>query len=190
MTNLDSIFKSRDFTLPTKVHLIKAMVFPVDWKSDWTELKCYHWRLSRSRLVRELTAWIQRMISVTISWTEGYAEGKQLRKQVGLLFPLQFSHSVVSDTLQPQKSQHARPPCSSPTASLPKPCPLNWWCHPTISSSVVPFSSCPKSLPASGSIQMSQLFASGGQNTGVSALTSVLGTRKKPTAMKIQHSQL
>ena len=115
MTNLDSIFKSRDFTLPTKVHLVKAMVFPVDWKSDWTELKCYHWQLSRSRLVRELTAWIQRMISVTISWTEGYAEGKQLRKQVGLLFPLQFSHSVVSDTLQPQKSQHAMPPCPSPT---------------------------------------------------------------------------
>ena len=88
---------------------------------------------------------------------------------------VQFSHSVMSDSLQPHEPQHARPPCPSPTARVyPYPCPLSRWCHPTISSSVVPFSSCPQSFPASGSFQMSQLFASGGQSTGVSASTSVL----------------
>ena len=71
--------------------------------------------------------------------------------------------------------QHARPPCPSPTPGVhPNPCPLSWWCHPTISSSVIPFSSCLQSFPGSGSFQMSQLFASGGQSIGVSASTSVL----------------
>ena len=71
--------------------------------------------------------------------------------------------------------QHARPPYPSPTPRVrPNPCPLSWWCHPTISSSVVPFSSCAQSFPASGSFQISQLFASSGQNIGVSASTSVL----------------
>ena len=74
-----------------------------------------------------------------------------------------------------RESQHARPPCLSPTPRVhPNPCPLSRWCHPIISSSVIPFSSCPQSFPASGSFQMSQLFASGGQSTGVSASTSVL----------------
>ena len=87
---------------------------------------------------------------------------------------VQFSLSVVSDSLQPHEPQHARPPCPSPTPRVhPNPCPLSWWCHPTISSSVIPFSSCPQSFPASGSFQMSQLFASGGQSIGVSASTSV-----------------
>ena len=68
---------------------------------------------------------------------------------------------------------HTRPPCPSPTPGVhPNPCPLSWWCHPTISSSVVPFSSCLQSFPASGSFQMSQLFTSGGQSTGVSSSTS------------------
>ena len=81
----------------------------------------------------------------------------------------------MSDSLQPHESQHARPPCPSPTPGVyPNSCPLNWWCHPTISSSVVPFSSCPQSLPASGFFPMSQLFAWGGQNIGVSASASVL----------------
>ena len=71
--------------------------------------------------------------------------------------------------------QHARPPCPSPTPGVhPNPCPLSWWCHPTISSSVGSFSSCPQSLSASGSFPMSQLFASGGQSIGVSGSTSVL----------------
>ena len=87
---------------------------------------------------------------------------------------IQFSLSVVSDSLWPHEPQHARPPCPSPTPGVhPNPCPLCWWCHLAISSSVVPFSSCPQSFPASGSFQMSQLSASGGQRIGVSASTSV-----------------
>ena len=81
----------------------------------------------------------------------------------------------MSDSLQPHESQHARPPCPSLTPRVhPNPCPLSRWCHPTISSSVVPFSSCPQSFPASRSFQLSQLFTSGGQSIGVSASTSVL----------------
>ena len=88
-----------------------------------------------------------------------------------------FSRSVVSDSLRPHELQHTRPPCPSPTPGVqPNPCPLSQWCHPTISSSVVPFSSCPQSFPASASFQMSQLFASGSQSIGVSASTSVLPT--------------
>ena len=88
---------------------------------------------------------------------------------------VQFSCSVVSDSLRPHESQHTGPPCPSPTPGVhPNPCPLSRWCHPIISSSVVPFSSCPQSFPASGSFQMSQLFASGSQSIGISASTSVL----------------
>ena len=91
------------------------------------------------------------------------------------LYSVQFSCSVVSDSLRPHELQHTRPPCSSPTPRVqPNPYPLSWWCHPAISSSVVPFSSCPQSLPASGSFPMSQLFAWGGQSIGVSALASFL----------------
>ena len=88
---------------------------------------------------------------------------------------IQCSCSVMSDSLRPHEVQHARPPCPSPTPGIhPNPCPLSRWCHPAISSSVMLFSSCPQSLPASESFPMSQLFASGGQNIGVSASTSVL----------------
>ena len=88
---------------------------------------------------------------------------------------VQSSCSVVSDSLQPHESQHARPPYSSSTLGVySNSCPLSWWCHPAISSSVIPFSSCPQSLPASGSFLMSQLFTWGGQSTGVSASASVL----------------
>ena len=81
----------------------------------------------------------------------------------------------MSDSLRPHEPQHARPPCPSPTPGVhPNPCPLCQWCHPTISSSVVPFSSCSQSLPASESFPMSQLFAWGGQSTGVSAWASFL----------------
>ena len=86
----------------------------------------------------------------------------------------QFSRSVVSDSLLPHESQHARPPCPSPTPGVySNSNSSNRWCHPAISSSVDPFSSCPQSLPASGSFPMSQLFTWGGQSTGVSALASV-----------------
>ena len=91
------------------------------------------------------------------------------------LSSIQFSHSVVSNSLQPHEPQHARPLYPSPTPKVyQNPCPLSWWCHPTISSFVIPFSSCPQSFLASGSSQMSQLFASDGQNIGVSASTLVL----------------
>ena len=83
--------------------------------------------------------------------------------------------SVVSDYLRPHESQHARPPCPSPPPGVqPDSRPSSQWCHPAISSSVVPFSSCPQSVPASGPFQMSQLFTSGGQSIRVSASTSVL----------------
>ena len=92
----------------------------------------------------------------------------------------QFSRSVVSDSLRPHESQHTRPPCPSPTPRVhPNSCPSSWWYHPAISSSVVPFSSCPQSLPASESFPMSQLCAWGGQSTGVSALASVLPKNAK-----------
>ena len=88
---------------------------------------------------------------------------------------VQFGHSVVSDSLRPHELQHARPPCPSPTPGVHSNSrPWSQWCHPAISSSVIPFSSCPQSLPASGSFPMSQLFAWGGQSTGVSALESFL----------------
>ena len=88
---------------------------------------------------------------------------------------VQFSCSVNSDSLQPHESQHARPPCLSPSPVVhPNSCPSSRWCHPAISLSVVPFSSCLQSLPASETFTMSQLFAWGGQSIGVSALASFL----------------
>ena len=88
---------------------------------------------------------------------------------------VQFSRSVVSNSLRPNEPQHTRPRCPSPTPRVhPNLCPSSQWYHLTISSSVVPFSSCPQSFPASGSFQMTQLFTSGGQSIGVSASTSVL----------------
>ena len=88
---------------------------------------------------------------------------------------VQFSRSVMSDSLRPHRLQHARPPCPSPTPGVySNSCPLSRWCHPTLSSSVVPFSSCLQSFPASGSFPASQLFASGGQSIRSSASASVL----------------
>ena len=88
---------------------------------------------------------------------------------------VEFSLSVVSDSLQPHGLQHTTSPCPSPTPRVySNLCPLSRWCHPTISSFVVPFSSCLQFFPASGSFQMSQFFASGGQSIGVSASASVL----------------
>ena len=92
-----------------------------------------------------------------------------------LMIISQFSCSVMSYSLRPHESQHARPPCPPPTPGVyPNSCPSSWWCHPAVSSSVVPFSSCPQFLPASGSFPMSQLFTWGGQSIGVSASESVL----------------
>ena len=113
------------------------------------------------------------------------AKLRQILQSVGFMFPIlhssrvkckcsvQFSRSVVSDSSQPHESQQARPPCPSPTLRVHSDSrPLSQWWHPTISSSVVPFSSCPQSLPESESFPMSQLFAWGGQSTGVLASAS------------------
>ena len=87
----------------------------------------------------------------------------------------QISCSIMSNSLRSHEPQHARPPCPSPTAGVyPNPCPLSRWCHPIISSSGIPFSSCPQSFQTSRSFQMSQLFTSGSQSIGVSTSTSVL----------------
>ena len=97
----------------------------------------------------------------------------RVRLYLFLLFS-QFSRSVMSDSLLPHELQHARPPCPSPTPRVySNSCLSSRWCHPAISSSVVPFSFCPRSLPASGSFPVSQLLACGGQSIGVSASTSV-----------------
>ena len=99
----------------------------------------------------------------------------QVFRDVGLLYSVQFSRSVMSDSLWPHGLQHVRPPCLSPTPKVySNSCSLSRWCHPTISAPVIPFSSCLQSFPASRSIQMSQFFASGGQSIGVSVLASVL----------------
>ena len=105
--------------------------------------------------------------------------GNKTRKKNKLFFAffssVQFSCSVVSNSLGPHESQHARPPCPSPTpGDHSNSRPSSWWCHPAISSSVVPFSYWPQSLPASESFPMSQLFTWGSQSTGVSALASFL----------------
>ena len=93
---------------------------------------------------------------------------------------VQFSHSVLSDSLRPHELQHARPPCPSPTPGVyPNSCPLSRWCHPTISSAVVPLSSRLQSFPAPGSFQTSQFFASGGQSIEVSASPSVLPKNRR-----------
>ena len=97
---------------------------------------------------------------------------------------VQFSRSVVSDSLQPHESQHARPPCPSPTPGVHSDSrPSSQWCHPAISSLVIPFSSCPQSLPASKSFPMSQLFTWSGQSTGASALASFLPKKSQGWSM-------
>ena len=113
-------------------------------------------------------------------WSEGrgcvlFTDDSPEPQVVSDICSVQFSRSVVSDSLRPHESQHARPPCPSSTPrAYSNSCLLNRWCHPTISSSVVLFSSCLRSFPASGSFPMSQLFVSGGQSTGASASAPVL----------------
>ena len=104
-----------------------------------------------------------------------HANGEQKAAQVANFHSVQFSCRVVSTLYDPHEPQHARPPCPSPTpGDYSNSCPLSWWCHPTVSSSVIPFLSCLQSYWASGSFEMNQLFTSGGQSIRVSSLTSVL----------------
>ena len=117
----------------------------------------------------EMARWHHWLHAHEFEWTPGVGDGQ------GGLSSVQFSHSVVADSLRPHGLQHARPPCPSPTPGVHSNShPSSQWCHPAISSSVVPFSSCPQFLLASESFPMSQLFAWGGQSIGVSALASVL----------------
>ena len=117
-----------------------------------------------------------------VQFTVGVAAGKlhpsptPIEKSAGKGFnALLFSHSVMSDSLWPHGLQHSRLSCPSPSPKVcSNSCPLSWWCHPTVSSSAAPFSSCHRPFPASGSFPMSQLFASGGQSIGALASTSVL----------------
>ena len=106
--------------------------------------------------------------------------GKNIKLPRSCFSSVHFSHLVVSDSLQPHESQHARPPCPSPTPGIqPDSRPLSQWCHPAISYSVVPFFSCLQSFPAPKSFPMSQLFTWGGQSTGVSALASFLPKKSR-----------
>ena len=112
-------------------------------------------------------------VQASMKWVEQWVEGAGWAKKQ--LSSVEFSSSVMSDSLWPHGLQRARLPCPSPTPrAYSNSCPLHRWCHPTISSSVVPFSSCLQSFPASGSFPGSQFFASGGQSTRVSASASVL----------------
>ena len=122
------------------------------------------------------TSHLWNVLEQKVHWLPGISDhGIGLSWQVRILSSVQFSRSVVSDSLQPHELQHARPPCPSPNPGVHSNSrPLSRWCHQAISSSVIPFSSCPQSLPASESFQMSQLFTWGGQSTGVSALASFL----------------
>ena len=119
---------------------------------------------------------ISKWWSLHFIWNALLSNTKQLLQMLGVkLGSIQFSCSVMSDSLRPHGQQHSRFPCPSPTPrACSNSCPLSQWCHPTTSSSVIPFSSCLQSFPASGSFPVSQFFTSGGQSTGVSASTSVL----------------
>ena len=166
--------------------LVKAMVFPVVMYGceSWTVKKAESQRIDAFEL------WCWRKL-LRVPWT-ARRSNQSILKEIsprcsleGLMLKLQYfghlirsdqiSRSVVSDSLRPHELQHTRPPCPSPTLGVyPNPCPSSRWCHPAISSSVVPFSSCPQSLPTSESFPVSRLFAWGGQSVGVSALASVL----------------
>ena len=150
------------------------MTYPGSWTLDiWTwhlDIWTLEFGHERARI------WIWRNRCVSGSTHQAMSQWRSYRNESWSQFSsVQFSRSVMSNSLRPHESQHYRPPCPSPTPRVySNSCPSSWWCHPAISSSVVPFSSCPQSLPASGSFPMSQLFTWGGQSIGVSALASVL----------------
>ena len=118
---------------------------------------------------------LSRLVVTFLPWSKGLLISLLQSQSTVIFSSVQFNRSVVSDSLRPHELQHSWTPCSSPTpGDYSNSCPSSWWCHPAISSSVIPYSSCLKAFSASGSFPMSQLFAWGGQSTGVSALASVL----------------
>ena len=144
-------------------HRRRAEFFPIHYHLSIL-IPCYGVLISTTLFVSETVSKNQYSVYMYMTVCAG-----------SLVQSVQFSCSVVSDSSRPRGPQHARPPCPAPIPGVySNSCPLSQWCYPTISSSVVPFSSCLQSSPASGSFQMSQLFASGGQSIGVSASTSVL----------------
>ena len=123
--------------------------------------------VSKQNLIMTLTCWVCQFRAMQHNVRNSIFKVRNKNHQS----VSQFSCSVMSNSLWPHEPQHARPPCPSPTVGVyPNSCPLGRWCHPTISSSVVPFASCPQFFPASGSLQMSQLFASGGQSIGIKTI--------------------
>ena len=143
---------SRDYIL--KMRLLNVFNNIMITKMKWKFLRC-----------------IEASVSFKIKLPGSYWDG-MISPKWCVFSSVLFSRSVVTNSLWPHEPKHARPPCPSPTPGVcPNPFLSSRWCHPTISSSVTPFSSCPQSFPASGSFQMSQFFASGGQSIGVSAST-------------------
>ena len=142
--------------------------------TNWAIRKWMNESLYNKELVRTMYA-VQKVMRTCRRWLKIFNLSFFLTlflHKINLFSSVQWLS--VSDSLRPHEPQHATPPCPSPTPRVhANPCPSSWWCHPAISSSVIPFSSCPRSFPASGSFQMSQLFSSGGQSIGVSASTSV-----------------
>ena len=147
-------------------------------QSTGNGLKTWTWDLRNHKTPRgkhTRAATFLTSVLVIFFWICSTGKGNESKIKWDSVSPVQFSRSVVSDSLRPHESQHARPPCPSPTPRVySDSCSSSRWCHPAISSSVVPFSSCPQPLPASGSFPMSQLFAWGSQSIGASASTSVL----------------
>ena len=152
----------------------------VDPRSLWPNCKDPH-----VALLRPLALDLRWKQSLSLAWDQIPSEPKvnfqTSTPQLSVSAPfnpfslVQFSCSVMSKSLQPHEPQHARPPCPSPTSGVyPNSCPLSQWCHPTISSSIISFSTCLQSFPTSGCFQMNQLLTSGGHSIIVSALTSVL----------------
>ena len=153
-------------------------------RQDICLFNCASSALQKYTIKKRVNRWLytleKRFLILKLDWRQLFFNGLfpiSFKAQFYLLKLnlVQFSRSFVSDSLRPHESQHARPPCPSPTPGVHSDShPSSQWCHPAISSSVVPFSSCPRSLPASESFPMSQLFTWGGQSTGVSALASFL----------------
>ena len=194
MTNLDSILKSKDITQPTKIHIVKPMVFPV------VIYRCEHWSIKKTEYQRiAFKLWCWRRLESPLDFKEikpVNPKGNQLWVFIGrtdaeapILWPpaaqsqfssVQFSCAVMSDSLWPHEPQHSRPPCPSPTPGVhSNSWPSSQWYHPAISSSVVPFSSCPQTLPASGSFLMSQLFTWGGIRVAASASVLLMDTQDR-----------